>query len=229
MKLTVFDLDGTLVDSRRDLADSINVMLVEIGRVPLPVGEIGDMVGEGARVLVRRALAVTSRAAGDASSGAGRARPDEDRALRRFLELYDTRLLEHTRPYRGVPELLAELAPVSTLAVLTNKPREASERILDGLGLRRHFGEVVGGDGPLPRKPDPAALLELMHRAGAGPDDTMLVGDSRVDLETARNARTHVCLAGYGFGFRFDPAELEGIPVARHPGEILALVRAASL
>lgn len=227
MRLTVFDLDGTLVDSRRDLANSINAMLAEIARAPLTVAEIGDMVGEGARVLVRRALAV-SRTDPASGLGAATSRPDEDQALQRFLAKYESRLLQYTRAYEGIPGLLSALAPLSCLAVLTNKPREASITILDSLGLRPYFGDIVGGDGPLPRKPDPAALFDLMRRVGATPDETMLVGDSRIDLETARNAAVRVCLAGYGFGFRFDPAELEGIPVAQHPADILECLRAAA-
>lgn len=212
-RLVVFDLDGTLVNSRRDLADSVNAMLAENGYSPLSENEIGEMVGEGARVLVERALAARGPGAVDARD-----------ALERFLQIYDARLLDHTRAYDGIPELLKEIGPRAAMAVLTNKPLDATRRVLHGLGLSEFFRAIVGGDGPLPRKPDPAALLDLMHRFDAGPGETLLVGDSAIDLETARRARVRICIAGYGFGFRFGPDQLEGIPVARQPGDVLALI-----
>lgn len=148
------------------------------------------MVGEGARVLVDRALA-----------GARLPADEAPRALSRFLRLYDEHLLDQTRPYEGVLDLLEHLDVFANLAVLTNKPFRATTRILEGLGLRRYFIEVVGGDQDLPRKPDPAGLLAIVERSGAGRDETLMVGDSWVDLETARNAGVACCLVRYGFGF----------------------------
>lgn len=217
MRLIVFDLDGTLIDSRADLASSVNAMLAEIGRPPLAEATVTDMVGEGARVLVGRAL----RAAGVDPAAC----PD---ALQRFLALYGGRLLDHTRPYEGVPEMLAALHEGAPLAVLTNKPASPTLRILAGLGLDRFFAAVIGGDAPYPRKPDPGALLHLMDRFQAAPDETLLVGDSRIDLQTARNAGARVCLAAYGYGFRFDPAELVGLQVAASPRDIIACSAATS-
>jgi phosphoglycolate phosphatase len=191
----VFDLDGTLVDSRQDIADSANATLVSYGAEPLSEDEIGRMVGDGAPTLIARMFAA-----------AGLARPSG--ALDRFLSIYDGRLLNHTRPYVGIPELLADLTSRVTLAVLTNKPLAATHRILAGLDLSRHFepGRVMGGDGPFPRKPDPRGLAHLMALAGAPADTTVLVGDSVVDWRTASAASTRVCLARYGFGW-------EGFPV----------------
>ena len=161
VRLIVFDLDGTLVDSREDIADSANATLVSYGAPPLSEDAIGRMVGDGAPTLIARAFA----------AAASRAPAD---ALDRFLSIYDARLLNHTRPYAGIPELLAELASRSTLAVLTNKPLAAARRILAGLDLSRHFepDRVVGGDGPFPRKPDPRGLAHLMALAGAKADAT---------------------------------------------------------
>ena len=187
-RLIAFDLDGTLVESRRDLADSANDLIVELGGRPLAVSAIAGMVGEGAAVLVQRAL--------DAAGVNAVAR-----ALPRFLEIYDTRLLNHTRAYDGIPEAVSVARRHARVAVLTNKPLAASERILAGLGLRNLFDEVVGGDGPLPRKPDPAALVAMMARARATPADTLLVGDSIIDHETAKRASVRCCLVTYGFGF----------------------------
>lgn len=191
--LGVFDLDGTLVDSSRDLAASGNALLASYGAPLLPDEQIVRMVGEGARELVRRLLAA-----------AGLSVP-LDEALDRFLALYDERLLDTTRPYDGVVEALDRIAPVATLAVLTNKPAFATKKILEGLGLARYFSEVIGGDEAVPRKPDPAGLQLLMERAGATPRTTILVGDSVTDVRTALAAGVRMCLVSYGFGFALVP------------------------
>jgi phosphoglycolate phosphatase len=187
-RLTVFDLDGTLVDSRRDLADSANTLIVELGGSPLTEDAIGRMVGEGAATLVRRAMAAAGLR-------------DVRTALPRFLEIYDTRLLHHTRPYDGITDAVRDARTLGRVAVLTNKPRKATDTILEGLGLADLFDAVVGGDGPLPRKPDPASLQQLMATFGASPRRTVMVGDSWVDYETARAAGTAICLTRYGFGY----------------------------
>ena len=191
--LVVFDLDGTLIDSRRDLADAANALIVERGGEPLSIDRIAAMVGEGAATLVRRALA-----AAQVDNG------DPDGALRRFLALYDERLLAHTRLYDGIPDVLGELSARARLAVLTNKPLGATRKILDGLGIAPAFQWVLGGDGPQPRKPDPGGLLQIIASAGAIRDRTTMVGDSRIDLLTARAAGCAMCVAAYGFGYRDD-------------------------
>jgi phosphoglycolate phosphatase len=188
-RLIAFDLDGTLIDSRRDLADSVNQLIEELGGQPLTEEQIGGMVGEGAALLVRRAL----RAAG---------RDERTHALARFLEIYDRRLLTHTCLYDGIADVVQRARRWACLVVLTNKPTAPSERILTALGLRDAFAEVVGGDGAFPRKPDPAALLATMAAANVSPHGTLLVGDSAIDLETARRAGVRCCLVSYGFGFR---------------------------
>ena len=210
----VFDLDGTLVDSRRDIADSANLLLESCGVDALPEETIGRMVGDGAPTLVARAFAAV-----------GRALPAD--ALSRFLAIYETRLLEHTRPYPGMDDVLSALGRRVALAVLTNKPIASTRRILDGLGLARHFAAdaVIGGDGPFPRKPDPAGLLHLIDRADVSPISTLMIGDSVIDWRTARNAATAVCLVRYGFGFEgFPVGELgAGECVVDAPGALLEL------
>ena len=193
--LIVFDLDGTLVDSSRDLADSANALLVSYGAAPLDDLSVIRMVGEGAATLVARLMAARGL------------NPDPAEALTAFLAIYGDRLLVHTRPYAGVPEALEALQRRARLAVLTNKPGTATARILEGLGLRARFEWVVGGDTPLGRKPDPAGLYSLMRAAGADASSTVMVGDSVVDLRTAQNAGVHVCLTRYGFGFASCPPE----------------------
>jgi len=202
--LIVFDLDGTLVDSRKDIADAANQLLRDCGAEPLPEDRIGRMVGDGAATLVARAFAAS-----------GVERPPD--ALERFLSIYDRWLLNHTRAYDGIPAVLDALASRASLAVLTNKPIASTRRVLAGLDLARFFHDdaVVGGDGPFPRKPDPAGLRHLAARAGISHDDTLLVGDSIIDWRTARHARSAICIARYGFGF-------EGFPIDQlQPGDLV--------
>ena len=194
--LITFDLDGTLVDSLRDLSDSANAMLAHYGAPPLDEETVGSMVGEGAATLVTRVL------------GSRALHVPAHEALPVFLAIYDDRLVRHTRPYDGIPEALRQLGASTPLAVLTNKPEAASERLLVELDLRRHFRWVIGGDTPLGRKPQPRAFQALMQSAGVAAGATVLVGDSAVDVQTARNAGARLCVARYGFGFRNCPPEL---------------------
>ncbi len=187
-RLVAFDLDGTLVDSLHDLTDSANQLLDEHGAAPLSREAVGRMVGDGVRRLVERVI------------DAGGVVPWPPDGLDRFLQIYDQRLLVHTRPYPGIPEVLERLSRVCRLALVTNKPRAAAVRVLEELGLAAYFVEAVYGDGPEPRKPRPAGLLAVIARAAAGPVGTLFVGDSQVDLETARAAGVPFCLARYGFG-----------------------------
>ena len=212
--LVAFDLDGTLVDSSGDLADSGNALLASYGASPLPSKAIVAMVGDGARELVRRLL---TAAALDVPP---------DAALARFLALYDDRLLATTVPYDGMPALLDGLKSRARLAVLTNKPLVPSERILRGLGLREFFDDVIGGDSDFGRKPNPDGLFALMDRAAASAAETLMVGDSVTDLRTARAAGTPACVARYGFGFaQMSADELQGAEyVVDQPGEIAAVV-----
>jgi phosphoglycolate phosphatase len=152
--------------------------------------QIGTMVGDGAATLLKRVFKARGM------------EPPPD-ALERYLAIYDGCLLNHTRPYDGVEQMLAAIGQRAALALLTNKPIGATRRILDGLDLARHFsgGAVLGGDGPFPRKPDPTALIHLVSQASATPSSTLMVGDSSIDWRTARAARTGLCLARYGFGF----------------------------
>jgi phosphoglycolate phosphatase len=164
-------------------------------------------------MLVRRVL-----------KGAGLAAADVRHALERFLACYDERLLATTRPYDGMPETLHALRSQGRrLAVLTNKPHRATLRILEGLRLVDLFSDVIGGDTAYGRKPDPAGLLALVSNAGVGPAKALLVGDSTVDLATARAAGTAICLARYGFGFRFKDGDFDGAEMfINTPGDLVA-------
>jgi phosphoglycolate phosphatase len=187
--LIAFDLDGTLIDSHRDLAQSANQLIEELGGAPLPEDAIGGMVGEGAALLVRRAL-----------DAAGLDHPQS--ALRRFLEIYDTRLVNHTRLYDGVLDALHLARHHAHLGVLTNKPVSPTRKLLEAFAVADLFESVIGGDGPYPRKPNPEGLLAMMASTGATRERTLMVGDSGIDYETAQRASVRCCLVSYGFGFR---------------------------
>jgi phosphoglycolate phosphatase len=194
-RLIAFDLDGTLIDSSRDLGESVNELLVELGAPPLPLEQVTRMIGEGAKVLIRRALATANV-------------PETPGDIDRFLEIYDRKLLEHTRPYEGVLDIVRAARTHARVAVLTNKPIAPSVKVLAGLGMRELFDDVIGSDGAYPRKPDPAGLRALMERAGASAERTLMVGDSLIDYQTARNASASCCLVAYGFSNH----TLNGVP-----------------
>jgi phosphoglycolate phosphatase len=212
--LFVFDLDGTLVDSAQDLADAGNAVLEIYGRPVLPRQQIVPMVGDGARELVRRLIAA-----------AGIDRP-LDEVLAQFLECYDQRLLATTRPYDGVFTALEALAPVARLAVLTNKPEAATHRLLEGLELRHYFSDVIGGDSPYGRKPDPRGLFALLARADVATENALMVGDSMNDLLVAEAACIPMCLARYGFGYQLiaEADRLRAAHTIDAPEELIDLV-----
>jgi phosphoglycolate phosphatase len=152
--------------------------------------------------------------------------PGAPGALDRFVAHYEIRLTAHTRPYPGIPDALAALhASGRTLAVLTNKPQRATSRILEILELAPMLSHIVGGDTPAGRKPDPTGLLDLIEVSGATVASTVLVGDSPIDLETARRAGTRICLARYGFGYRFPEGVLRGDELfVDSPAELVEVV-----
>jgi phosphoglycolate phosphatase len=222
--LIVFDLDGTLIDSRRDLADATNALIEEYGGRPLAVEEVTALVGEGAAVLVRRALAKSGL---DAALLKARGEGNARAALERFLVHYNERLTRHTVPYPGIPETLRALRSEGhALAVLTNKPQRPTIEILKRLDLAPAFAYVVGGDTAAGRKPDPAGLLQLIDRSGSPRESTVLIGDSPVDLETARRGGTRICLARYGFGYRFTTDAFRGDELfVDAPERVISVVR----
>lgn len=195
--LLVFDLDGTLVDSETDLANAVNASLATIHRPTLPQAQIVSFIGEGAAMLVDRSLEATG----------GRTPELADEALHRFIQHYRQHLLDTTRAYPGVVEALQSIRvanPALPMAVLTNKPVNPSHSICDGLSLSRYFFANYGGNSFATKKPDPAGLQALMAEAGrmrgrtVAPERTVMIGDSHVDIETARAAgvRSLGCLYG---------------------------------
>ena len=203
LKLLVFDLDGTLIDSAQDLCNSVNAALSECGLGPLPDPAIAGFVGNGAPMLMRRSLAL----AGNIDPG----KVSEDafaKAYAFFLRYYREHKLDFTYAYEGVLDALKALhelhdapgGPQRTMAVLTNKPVRPARGICEGLGLADYFLHIYGGDSFPLKKPDPLGLRSLMEETGATPDETVMIGDSKVDVETARNAGAWSVGCAFGFG-----------------------------
>lgn len=188
VRCLVFDLDGTLIDSARDLATAVNEMLARLapGSAPLTDEEVRSFVGDGARKLLERGI--LARELGLSL----------ERALPVFLEAYRGCMLETTRLYPGVREALAALRPAHTLAVLSNKPGRMSRTILAGLGVADHFARIYGGD-DVPKKPDPAGLVQLIGELGVSAAETLMVGDSANDIRTGHAAGARSVGVSYGY------------------------------
>ena len=194
----LFDLDGTLIDSKLDLVSSVNFMLREMQRDVLPLATVASYIGHGAPRLVADAL------------GPDAAEADRKRGLEIFLAHYEKHSLDATRAYPGVLEGLQSLQD-HPMAVLTNKPAKMSVEILEALGLRKYFRAVYGGDSFEKKKPDPAGALAILKDLGAQPLESAMVGDSDVDIKTARNAGMFAIVVNYGFGQhdrQAEPADL---------------------
>lgn len=187
VQLLVFDLDGTLVDSKKDLALSVNAMREQMQLEPLPFELIASYVGQGVQTLVRRAL-------GEQASHA-----NVEKGLGFFLEYYHIHMLDNTHTYPGVREALEELRD-RRLAVLTNKPVRFSREMLARLGIASCFAYIYGGNSFPQKKPDPIGVNKLMGDLKTPRLQTMMVGDSDTDVLTGRNARVWTCGVTYGFG-----------------------------
>jgi phosphoglycolate phosphatase len=204
IRLLIFDLDGTLVDSKDDLAHSINAMLRHYSRPELPIEVIGSYIGDGAPMLVRRAL-------GD---------PEDERfvqdALVYFMTHYREHLLDNTYAYAGVPEALKQISQASDgrvrMAVLSNKPVRPSQRICEGLGLSKYLVAVYGGNSFETKKPDPLGALTLLRETGVSPKEAVMIGDSQNDVLTAQNAG----MWSLGVNYGFSPESLK-----THPPDVL--------
>ena len=193
IKLVIFDLDGTLIDSCLDLVHSVNAALRHIGRPGLPDDVIASYVGDGAPILIQRALG--GEAVDEAIVRQG---------LQFFLSYYREHKLDHTTVYAGVRESLAALQDGSNgkpriMAVLSNKPVGPSRAIVEALGLGAFFKQVYGGNSFATKKPDPEGARKLLEENGVNPEETVIIGDSHVDVETGRNAGLWTVGVSYGF------------------------------
>jgi phosphoglycolate phosphatase len=188
MNLLIFDLDGTLVDSKLDLVHSVNAARGLMNLPPISGELVSSYVGNGAPVLMRRAL------------GPEASEADVARGLEFFLSYYRTHMLDNTRLYPGVKEALDLLRDAGVkMAVLTNKPVRFSRSIVEGLGLKHHFFQIYGGNSFEQKKPDPIGIETLLGESGLSRERTIMVGDSGVDVQTARNAKVQACGVSYGF------------------------------
>lgn len=195
IKLVIFDLDGTLIDSRLDLVHSVNAALRHIGRPELPDHVIASYVGDGAPILIARALGNEADTVDEATIRQG---------LEFFLSYYRDHKLDHTTVYPGIVEALAAIqnafnGHARKLAVLTNKPVHPSRAIVDALKLAPYFSQVYGGNSFATKKPDPEGALRLLEESGVAAEQAAMVGDSHTDVETGRNAGLWTVGVTYGF------------------------------
>ena len=254
IRLLIFDLDGTLIDSRLDLIHSVNAMLRHFGRPELDGDVIASYVGDGAPALVRRALVLDGDEGDEAFFRS---------ALEYFLGYYRMHKLDHTTVYDGIPETLAALAagavqagadrnvpphhaniggaggpgvrptralegeavrPTRLMAVLSNKPVRPSQDIVQALGMGDYFVRIYGGNSFATKKPDPLGAETILHETGVAPEETLMIGDSSVDVLTGRNAGLWTCGVTYGFA----PQTLEEVApdvVVEKPRELGELFR----
>jgi phosphoglycolate phosphatase len=215
VRALIFDLDGTLIDSKQDLILSVNAMLSELGREELAEETISGYIGHGAPQLVARAL------------GDGCTEEERQRALQFFLSYYEVHKMDTTCAYPGVAETLEKLADMP-MAVLTNKPVRISVRILDAIGLSKYFRAIYGGNSFKTKKPDPLGARTILRELRAEPQEALLVGDSEVDVQTARNAGTLAAAVNYGFGVHDRSAFPADIYVDRF-SELVALLGSGSV
>lgn len=188
MDLLIFDLDGTLIDSRLDLANAVNATRRHMGMEPLSNERVYGYVGNGAPVLIRRAM------------GAQATDAEVQEALEFFLEYYGQHVLDNTLLYPGVREAIERLGGAGKrMAVLTNKPVRMSRTIIEGLGVAGHFFQIYGGNSFEFKKPNPVGVEALISEACIARDATLMIGDSSVDVQTARNAHIQCCGVTYGF------------------------------
>lgn len=197
IRLIIYDLDGTLIDSRLDIAHAVNWTLKELGllgaaeRSPLPVEQISGFIGNGVRNLMKQALEALGTVL----------EPSLERSIKLFRRRYGEHLLDETKLYPSVRKVL-EFFRDRKQAVLTNKPEEFSLEILRGLQIDSYFFRVIGGGQGFPKKPAPEPVREILRSAEIRPEEAILVGDSALDVETGRNAGVKTAAVTYGFGRR---------------------------
>lgn len=188
VELLIFDLDGTLIDSATDLTNSINFMRKQWGLQPLSVETVCTLIGDGAHMLVKRAMEESRRTA-----------EEIPQALQVFLDHYREHLLDTTTLYPGVTTVLPHFKD-KILALLSNKPTELTHLILKGLAIEDHFTFVFGGDSFPKKKPDPIGVKYILDLKKIQPSHALIIGDTKNDVMTGRNANIWTCGVTYGLG-----------------------------
>lgn len=210
LKLLIFDLDGTLIDTSHDLAHAVNYALTALGKTPLDLAEVLTMVGDGARILLTRALGH---------------HPTEEElqfATQKFREYYAAHLADHSRLYPGMAEVLAHFHYLKK-AVLTNKPHDLTLALLERLGLVSEFEMLQGAQPALPLKPDPTSLQHMLSHLQVAAECALMIGDSENDILAGKAAHVHTCAATYGFRPRAALLKLAPDMVIETPLDLLVL------
>ena len=208
-ELLIFDLDGTLIDTRQDIADSANIMLAHYGLHGKTVAEVTGYVGDGIAKLVERCI--------------GNERVDFEEAVSMFKRIYTEHLLENTRPYPGIIELLEQLN-FYRKAVLTNKAHGPSKTIVHGLGLTPYFEMIVGGDTLPRRKPFPDGINHILENTGVAREKSLLIGDGRNDILTAAEANIRSAYVSWGYSEGSSMSDLVPDFTIDHPQELMAIL-----
>ncbi len=180
----LFDLDGTLVDSLPDLTLALNLLREELNLAPFQQQQVHSMVGDGATVLVKKALGEELYAT---------------QHLMRFMDIYDQHLLDNTRCYPGIKDLLAS-HPAEKMAVVTNKPYALTIKLLEGLNIKDSFKAIIGGDSLKHKKPHPLPVQDALIQLNAKPEQAVMIGDHHTDINSGRTAGTAICFCDYGIG-----------------------------
>lgn len=210
-KLIIYDLDGTLVDTRRDISDAANHMLRSMALPELPQTTIEKFVGRGVQDFIKNCL------------GTG-VRRQIEKGLKLFRAYYHDHMLDHSKLYPGAKELL-DYFKDRFQAVITNKPDPFSAEILKGLGVADYFFYIVAGNSSFPRKPDPGAVRAIMRMKNVTPEETIFVGDSQIDIETARNSRVSAVIMTHGFVGADELKSAQPDLLVNHFSELLEYVR----
>ena len=196
IRTLLFDLDGTLVDSRRDLSNAVNYALESVGEPRQREEEIVPHVGNGLRVLLSEVMGPV---------------PDDtlEKAIQSFSIYYDQHCIDHTILYEGVKAVMFELSRDRKIGVVTNKPESFSRKIIEHLGLSRVVNVVVGGDSLPEKKPHPAPVLKAIRDLGAAVPTTLILGDGVQDIQAGQSAGILTGIARYGYGFRSESLDLK--------------------
>lgn len=191
IELLIYDLDGTLIDSKQDIANAVNWTLGELGLPRLPLDRISAFVGSGVAPLISNVL-------NESGSGEAAAETFLDRAVALYRSRYAEHLLDETKLFPSVETVLRHFK-TRKQAVITNKPVGFSHQILQGLGVDHYFFRVTGGDQSLQKKPSPEPVLATVKAAGVRLEETVFIGDSTIDIETGKNAGVQTVAVTYGF------------------------------